>query len=243
MGRRPKTDTQEARRPQMTHMIVGGTVPLEGIGYVLAAMYEHGAVHFEHQPVAPFPPAQGVTPGLSHEEVLRLPSPKKKPQKLDGNIVETCAEVVRAGHGEPVHTRVIGAGMIKAGFSRSSTSGAIQRAMQQGLIKRAGTALYLPGKARKDAVGREPKGGGESQQAVVAKTIERAYPKWVPRAKLLKVFEKRGWRPESSSVATSKLKADGAIIFGDTEETKGTYQWVPEEKRRIQPENPPADAQ
>jgi hypothetical protein len=242
MGRKPKDTTHP---PKMTHMMLAGAIPLEGVGYVLAEMYQRGAVHFEHQPffLIPPPAPTGVTAGVG-EEVLQLPAPHKKKQKMDGNIAETCADIVRAGHGKPVHTGTIGKGMVKAGFARSSTSGALQRAMKLGLVKRVGAALYLPahkngGKPQRQA----PKGSNESQHAVVAKTIERAYPKWVKRAKLLRIFEKKGWRPESSSVATSKLKADGKIILGETEETKGTYQWVPENKRRTPSENPPADSQ
>lgn len=221
--------------------MLSGALPLEGVGFVIREMYEHGVVHMEHQPFFLAPPP-GVTPGIAHDDVLRLPPPGKKPQKMDGNIAQTCAEIVKAGHGKPVHTKAVGEGMVKAGFARSSTGGALQRAMNQGLIKRAGMALYLPAKANGKAQNKAPKGGSESQHAIVAKTIERAYPKWVTRAKLLKVFAKYGFRPESSSVAVSKLKGEGKVIYGESD--KGaSYQWVPEEKRQTEPENPPADSQ
>lgn len=241
MGRKQKLDTKP---PRMTHLMLSGALPLEGVGFVIREMYENGVVHMEHQPFFLAPPkATGVTAGLAHEEVLQLPppaKPKKKPQKMDGNITGTCVAIIQAAPSKPVPTAVIKAGMVKAGFSKDSTSGAVNKAMKEGMIERVGLGLYIPSK-NADKAETETKAGGTSQHATVAKAIERAYPKWVKRAKLLRIFEKKGWRPESSSVATNKLKAEGKIVYGDTEETKGTYQWVPEDKRPSQ--TPPADSQ
>lgn len=249
-------------RPSLTHLFLGGLVDRNGAFDVLQALLLSGSgnlvVELPQVAMQAPVPHNGVTPGLSHSEPLKLPGPAKQKKqqapktqagaKRGQGTAIIVQHLLAHGPSAPVSIRPA---IADAGYSPTSISTFMAEAKKGGFIKQNAAGLYRntakgrmlakngspPAKASKKE--RAPKAkwtgvppDGLSQEAFVLKMITDNMPTAATSLELKAAFKKYKMRPDSVSVALATLKRRGLV----TSPEKRTYKLVEQSTPANSPE-------
>lgn len=130
----------------ITHIFVGGAIPLERVGFAMRDMLVNGATYSEVRPVPPDKrKAPAIKPRLLHERV-KLLSPPAKNKKMTydprspGN--KAILGTLKRANGESLGTEDFKPALVKAGLSPQGTSGYLMRLLRCGAINRPSPGRY-----------------------------------------------------------------------------------------------------
>lgn len=141
---------EKQQQQQITGFHLGGLIPLDRVGYVMAALYENSAQDLQVAPFAPDPRPQKTMRRVSDVSGVAglLPAPAQNSAPVaPADRIQVLTEIVSAAPPEGLKKDVIVAALKEKGIHASVMDGStLQGLVNDKILKRVGFGMYALGK-------------------------------------------------------------------------------------------------